>query len=344
MSQNFESTTLWQHGKDGYSLYHVFSLVATKNAVLAFAEARQGGKDADEAHDIVMRRSTDGGQTFEKSVCLFGGGRCLVNPTLIWDAITERVLLFFAENLENKRTVLYLSHSDDEGVSWSEPRDLTHAITKKTDTTFHLPGPSHGIQLQKSPQTGRLLLQLWHRGTDVTLPRTARGYCASLLYSDDHGEHWSHLPALGHALCANESALCETDEGVLWALRSFGTQHAMTKSTDGGTTWSEVQPMPLPPAFACQAGSISLPATQFSPQTVLLSRVSRPEKECRRDMEICASYDGGKTFPTHLPLPVGDATPGYSDLCAMDGDDTVGLLHCHEGQVLFTRIPRTCLY
>ena len=78
-------------------------------------------------------------------------------------------------------------------------------------------------------------------------------------------------------------------------------------------------------------------------QTVLLSRVSRPEKECRRDMEICISHDGGKTFPTHFALPQGDATPGYSDLCALDSD-TVGLLHCHEGRVLFPRIPRALLY
>lgn len=343
MSQAFESTALWRHGEGGYSLFHVFGLVAMQNTVLAFAEARQGGKDAGEAHNIVMRRSTDGGKTFDKSVFLFESGRCLVNPTPIHDAITGRVLLFFAENMENKHTVLYLSHSDDEGASWSEPRDLTHAITQKRDTTFHLPGPSHGIQMQKGPQTGRLLLPLWHRSTDVTLPRTARGYCASLLYSDDHGAHWTHLPALGHELCANESALCETDEGLWWALRSFDTQHAMTTSTDGGTTWSAVQPIPLPPAFACQAGVISLPATHISPQTVLLSRVSHPEKECRRDMEICVSRDGGKTFPTRFSLPQGDATPGYSELCALDGGETVGLLHCHERKVLFSRIPRTLL-
>ena len=56
-------------------------------------------------------------------------------------------------------------------------------------------------------------------------------------------------------------------------------------------------------------------------------------------MEICTSHDAGKTFPTHFKLPEGDAAPGYSDLCALDGGKTVGLLYCHEGKVLFTRIP-----
>jgi sialidase-1 len=234
-------------------------------------------------------------------------------------------------------------YSDDEGLSWSAPRDITAHITQKTDTRFHLPGPSHGIQLQKGPHTGRLLLQLWHRGEDVTRPREQRGYCASLLYSDDHGESWQHIPPLGHALCANESALCEIEGGVFWALRAFGTQHAFTQSADGGVTWDEVRAMPLPPAFACQAGLISLPSLENNGQTVLLSRVSRPEKECRRDMELCISHDGGNTFPGHLPLPTGDARPGYSDLCALDDGPAVGLLHCHEGEVLFTRIPLQAL-
>jgi sialidase-1 len=339
MDNIFESIPLWRHGEGGYSLYHVFSLIAAPSTVLAFAEARCEGKDADETHDIVMRRSTDGGKTFEASVCLFGGGRCLVNPTPIYDAMTGRVLLFFAENHKNTRTVLYLTHSDDLGMTWSKPQDLTHLITEKPDTSFHLPGPTHGIQLQKSPYTGRLLLQLWHRGPDVSIPRKERGYCASLLYSDDHGKHWTHTRPLGHAAYANESALCETQEGVFWALRSFGTEHAFTKSRDGGSTWDEVQPMPLPPAFACEAGLISLPDFENSTATVLLSRISRPEKENRRDMEICMSRDGGSTFPYHLALPRGDAHPGYSDLCVTDGGRTVGLLHCHEGQVLFTRIP-----
>ena len=344
MSENsFESATLWTHGKDGYSLFHVFGLIAAKDTVLAFAEGRHGGKDAGEAHDIVMRRSTDGGKTFAESVCLFGGERCLTNPTPIYDTCTGRVLLFFAENHENARTVLYLSHSDDLGTSWSVPQDVTHLITEKSDVQFHLPGPSHGIQLQKSPHTGRLLLQLWHRGPSVRIPREERGYCVSLLYSDDHGEHWTHVPPLAAEVFANESALCETDDGVLWTLRSFGTQHAMTKSRDGGVTWDTVRVMPLPPAFACEAGLISLPNPQISAKTVLLSRISRPEKENRRDMEICISRDGGNTFPARLALPEGDAYPGYSELCALDGGKAVGVLHCHEGRVLFTRISADAL-
>lgn len=336
---NHTDLTLWQHGKGEYALFHVFGMIAAKNAVLCFAEARRGGKDAGETHDIVMRRSTDGGKSFSQSVCLFGGERCLVNPTPIYDAETGHVLLFFAENSENTHTRLYLSKSEDLGLHWSTPCDLTHYITQKSDTRFHLPGPSHGIQLQKSPHTGRFLLQLWHRGEDVTCPRKERGYCASLLYSDDRGESWVHVPPIGHALCVNESALCETEKGVFWALRSYEGKHAFAESADGGATWSECLAMPLPPAFACQAGLISLPKSQISTETVLLSRISRPEKECRRDMEICASRDGGKTFPLCLKLPQGDAAPGYSDLCALDGGETVGLLHCYEGKVLFTRIP-----
>ena len=38
MSNVFETeTVLWEHGKGGYSLFHVFAVIAASNTVLAFA-------------------------------------------------------------------------------------------------------------------------------------------------------------------------------------------------------------------------------------------------------------------------------------------------------------------
>ena len=68
-----------------------------------------------------------------------------------------------------------------------------------------------------------------------------------------------------------------------------------------------------------------------------------PEAILARMREAGVVGMGGATFPTHIKLPKGDATPGYSDLCALDGGKAVGLLHCHEGEVLFTRIPLQAL-
>ena len=133
----YTETELWRFGENDISIYHVFAALAVKNTVLVFAEARyQNGKDAGAPHDICMKKSTDGGRSFGESVCIANGERtrCFVNPVPIYDEQTGKLHLAFAENFQNKQTVLYLMHSDDLGESWSVPREITHVITQKTDT------------------------------------------------------------------------------------------------------------------------------------------------------------------------------------------------------------------
>ena len=70
---------------------------------------------------------------------------------------------------------------------------------------------------------------------------------------------------------------------------------------------------------------------------VIMSRVAQLEK--RRDMEIRISYDGGRSFTDTFSLMPGDAMPGYSDLCVIYEDEPiVGLLHCRNNHVMFSRI------
>lgn len=65
----YTETELWRYGEDEISMYHVFGVIAIKNIVLALAEAREGDAgDASCPHSISMRRSTDGGRTFEESI------------------------------------------------------------------------------------------------------------------------------------------------------------------------------------------------------------------------------------------------------------------------------------
>ena len=343
----YTETELWRFGENDISIYHVFGALAVKDTVLVFAEARYSdGSDAGAPHDICMKKSVDGGKSFGESVCVMDGKRekCYVNPTPIYDAQTGRLFLAFAENFRNQQTALYLMHSDDLGESWSAPREISRFITQKTDTNFHLPGPGHGIQVQKAPHAGRLILQVWHRLGNVSIPRAERGYCTSFLLSDDHGETWRDVPPIGHALFTNEARLCETKEELVCVLRSFGTQYAIAYSRNGGEHWSEPQVMPLSPTCFCDSGMISLRGKGAYEDTVLFSHISNTDPHERRDMEIGISTDGGKTFPNRFALPVGDAMPGYSDLCVIEGDEpTVGLVHCRYNHVLFSRISMQTL-
>lgn len=345
-SWEYTERELWRFSDKEISIYHVFGLCAIGSTVLAFAEARYaGGGDASAPHDIVMKKSEDGGLSFGESITLLPsqGKRCFCNPTPLVDRQTGRVFLAFAENFGNARTALFLMHSDDCGNTWSAPRDITAAL-QKTALPFALPGPGHGIQIQKGAQAGRLLLQVWHRGGSIEPPRDARGYCISLLYSDDHGAHWTQTSPIGAALCCNESRLIEAQDALVWSIRCFDGTGAIAYGNRDSLSFPEPVAAPLPVANLCDAGGISLSAGGKYADTVLVSRISGTQKGERRDMRIHISTDGGKHFDACFALPGGDAMPGYSDLCVIEGEvPTVGLLHCRCNHVLFSRISLQAL-
>src|SRR5262245_45395927 len=61
-----EKLDLFEGGQDGYRQYRIPGIVATgKNVLLAYCEARRTGKSDWDQIDILLRRSTDGGRTWD---------------------------------------------------------------------------------------------------------------------------------------------------------------------------------------------------------------------------------------------------------------------------------------
>ena len=150
----YMETALWRQGDNGVSLYHVFGAVAFGLTVLAFGEARYGrGADCGEPHDIVMRRSEDGGRSFEPSVTLVSslGRRCLSNPVPIHDSQTGKTFLFYNDNEYNRRTDCYIIESVDGGKTWSSPVDITADLCKYSEPLeFHVHAPDSVKSLKKA--------------------------------------------------------------------------------------------------------------------------------------------------------------------------------------------------
>ncbi len=325
----YTETELWRYNQGEISIMHVFSVISFDNNVIAFCEARYGeGSDAQDAHDIYMKKSTDGGKTFAKNRVLLDCQKriCYINPTPLYDKINKRLYLFYAINPENTKTENYYIYSDDDGETWSEPQDITE-ILQNSGMQFNIPGPGHAIQLKN----GRMIVQFWHRKYGIETEAQNRGYCVSLLYSDDNGKSWHHNGYFGEICTANESRIVETDDSLLWNVRSLEHERFIAKSYDGGITWTEFGKSNIPSARRCDSSTVCL----NDGKTVLFSHISR--LDARRDMEILISYDCGNTYPDSFKLMVGDAMPGYSDLCVID-DVTVGLLHARNNHVLFSRI------
>ncbi len=329
---------LWRHSKGEVSIMHLFGTVAIGNTVLIFAEARHGkGGDANCAHDIYMKKSVDGGKSFLDNRNLLDsfGKICYVNPVPVYDKNIDRLFLFYAINKVNTATENYYIFSDNKGDSWSDPVDITVSL-QNGGMPFNLPGPGHGIQLKN----GRLLIPFWHRKFGPETELEKRGYCLSMLYSDDHGANWSQNGFFGEACLANESRIAETSDSLIWNARTFSQNRFEAKSLDGGLSWSEFTVSPLPPAVPCDASIVGLNAENSYENTVLFSHVSSTEE--RKDMEICISLNGGKSYDNSFKLMTGDAIPGYSDLSVID-ETTVGLVHARNNHVLFSRISMEAL-
>ena len=197
-----DKVDLFEAGKDGYALYRIPGIVVTKKGtVLAYCEARKNA-GGDWGHiDLLFRRSSDGGKTWEprRHLVQFDGkfernpaavkqklGKegevTLNNPVAIADGNGD---VHFLVCVEYGRC-FYLRSSDD-GKTFTKPTEITSTFDQfRPDYAWKVlaTGPGHGIQLGN----GRLVVPVWlSTGTGGHAHRPS---CVAVIYSDDHGKTW----------------------------------------------------------------------------------------------------------------------------------------------------------
>ena len=138
----------------------------------------------------------------------------------------DRIALFYCQkNSESTDCRVMMRSSGDEGITWSEGKEMSPA-GKYTGLTN-----GRCIRLK----SGRLLLEAWEGGDS---------YCC---LSDDDGETWRDgarvQPKGGPSY---EPACVELKDGrVLMLLRTGLGGQFQSLSSDGGETWSEAVPTAL---------------------------------------------------------------------------------------------------
>ena len=192
---------VFSDGDAGVSSFRIPSLVTTaKGNLLAFAEARHENRSDTGDIDVVMRRSTDGGATWSTMQTIWDEGKNTCgNPCPVVDASNGWIWLLLTWNSrdfpeskiqpgfgQDSRRV-FVCHSEDDGLSFSEPREITADVKGET-WTWYATGPGSGIQIQQGPHRGRLLIPCDHKvaGTGT------EGFYSHVIYSDDHGKTWKH--------------------------------------------------------------------------------------------------------------------------------------------------------
>ncbi|MGW1800856.1 exo-alpha-sialidase [Streptomyces sp. NPDC001984] len=339
---DFTQQILFKASQDpGYACFRIPAIVRTTDGtLLAFAEGRvlNCGDAAD--IDIVLKRSTDGGRTWGPlQVVNEGAGDTHGNPAPIVDRDTGRILL--AETYNTGRTdsascsvpcdrTPHLQYSDDDGLTWSAPRDLSPEILPPDWNSWYATGPVHGIQLTRGRYAGRLVFGV---NTETWDGSRVSANHASLIVSDDGGDHWRIGATDNWPIAADgtfrqkpsELTLAERGDGsvLVSGREQDGTDlghRTQTVSRDGGTSFTAPF-RDLPDLYAPQVQGSMLRLGD----RLLLACPADPDR--RRTMMIRSSYDGGRTWDSvDRGTVVTTDWSGYSDL-VRTGSDTVGLLY-----------------
>jgi sialidase-1 len=230
----FEATEAFPVAPQNKPNYRIPAILqAPGGDLLIFAEKRNDGPGDIGNHDIVMKRSSDRGKTWNAEQVIFDDeDRVSTDITVGIDRETRKIWLFF---LRDKKKYACFTSTDD-GQTWQGPTSLHEQVTKpEWDSLQGKPDPNHNgkpprgrmaiwekgwaqrygcgtgnamIQLRSAPHKGRLVVPARHRED------AGRGRLRTIAHcfiSDDHGATWRLGGAIG--LNASECQLVELADG-----------------------------------------------------------------------------------------------------------------------------------
>lgn len=315
------------HGKDAKKYgYRIPSLLTTsKGSVLAFCERRLGLHDHAQ-NDIVVKRSEDGGKTWGDEIVVFEDGMNSINDPLTVQLEDGRIMMMFARFPygrhartagwikiadtgydDPKANVLtYTTVSEDDGKSWSKPRDVSRMV--KPGHWINANSPGAMIQLSKGKHKGRIITGLW--GAVNEPGQKGRAWEVEVAFSDDGGNSWNRTPPLKDPEKGfpNECQLAEAANGdVVMISRNQGGVALRKKSIskDGGRTWSVITTDETLPSVACMGSIVKGPKRGNGWDLW----ASFPSPKGRKNGQIAVSKDFGKSFEIRK-IVTGDF--GYS--------------------------------
>ncbi len=294
------------------SCYRIPAITTAKNGdlIAAIDERVESCNDLNSNKDIniVIRKSSDNGTTWTniERIVDYPFGQSASDPSFIADKISGEIFLFFNYmDLGKENGIYYLKYvsSDDNGKTWSFPKDITSQISKpewKTEFKFITSG--NGIQ----SSSGKLL------HTFVILNK---GVC--IFGSDNHGKSWFVNDNLISP--ADESKIIELNDGS-WMVNSrvnnLGKRFVHISSDEGKFWNSSVDTNLIDPG--CNASLLSY---KFGENNILLFSNAKTKNE-RKNMSISISYDNGKTWNDNKTIYSGSSA--YSSMTILETGD-IGL-------------------
>ena len=313
-------TQVFKQGTDGYNTFRISVVVrSNEGTLLCFAEGRTNSSDDFGDIDIVMKRSTDNGKTWQKLqvVAEDGINRCC-NPTPVVLG-NDKIILVYSWNHDSTPDdhIIYTIESDDDGVTWKNKTNILSQISRSGEGRY-LPGPCHGIVKEKDPHKGRIIIP--HRG------KSSKGTPVHVICSDDNGKTWFHGGSVNYAK-GNECTVAELSNGsILIDMRNTDDNDYFrwqAISQDGGNTWKDPYRTELVETQSgCQGALHRFKWDEKTGKAILL--FSNPtHTSSRRHGAVKLSLDEGLTWPKMYMFTTksgDDMYCSYSDLVTMSTD------------------------
>ncbi|OMG55504.1 glycoside hydrolase domain-containing protein [Tessaracoccus sp. ZS01] len=323
LAAGLELHDLANRGENGWLRYRIPALsVAPNGDILAFYDGRPSMADLPSNITMLMRRSTDGGETWgpQTVVRQDAAPKGFGDPSVIVDRETNQVFLFYAASINqgfagsgtgashDDPNVLHADYSvsADNGLTWTHHRITDQIKAGKTNWAGMFAASGEGIQLRQGEHKGRLIQQ-------YTVNIQGTGFSAVSVYSDDHGATWQAsgpVPGAG----ADENKSVELANGDVMVNTRRAPQRAYAISTDQGETygpWVNDSQLPDP----ANNGSIirAFPdAAPTDPKAQILLFSNTSNSNVRRNLTVRMSCDSGATWPVSKVVQSGASA--YSTL------------------------------
>lgn len=328
--------TVFEAGADGYACFRIPALaVAEDGTLMAFCEARKNDCKDHGDIDLVMKRSGDGGENWGPLTMIHDGGGdgpvTMGNPVPVVEASGKIHLVFCRNNSE----VLHRA-SDDQGVTWTEPRNITPGL-RKDGWGWYATGPGHGIQLSGGKQKGRIVIPANHRFGEGGSDKGRYG--AHAIFSDDGGVTWSlgFVGGEANGIHPNENTAVELPAADGKSRVFFNVRNNQGENPDGragvvsgdggGTVEGDFSPIGSIDAPACQGSSLRPGGGSLL--------FTSPRGKKRENLTLWKSADEGKSWVASLTIHAGPAA--YSDIAGISSG-AVGVLFENGRKSAYERI------
>ncbi|SEE75004.1 sialidase-1 [Arthrobacter alpinus] len=313
--------------------------------------------DSPNPNSIVMRRSTDGGVSWDAQRTVLAGFEDTPNggaakygysdPSFVYDAEINKLFLFsvYSKNVgfvastfgndDSNRNIIsaQVSESSDGGLTWSAPRLITNIVKPGTNAASPQAGDvrgmfassGEGIQLKYGSYAGRLIQQF---AGDVRQSDGSNAIQAYSVYSDDHGATWTKGANTGTKMDENKTVELSDGKVMLNSRSNNAADNArkVAISTDGGHSYG---PVTLDAGLSDPANNAAI--TRLFPNAAAgtadakkLVFTNANDANTRQNVSARVSCDDGLTWG--VPRTIRSGFSAYSTVSRLE-DGQLGVLY-----------------